>query len=294
MLLTDFFETVYVPRRLRGKSPASVRLYRLCLMQFGRSLERLPAVADLTDENILMHLARRHAVSAATRNKELSQLLALWRYACQRGLLTTWPDVRPEKEPERSPIAWMPDELSRLVATAESIGGFIGDIPAAIWWTPLIRISLDTGERIGAVRSIQWSWLQGEWLLVPAEARKGKTRDRRYRLSQDTLDSIANLRKPTGRRKEMFPWPYGENYLWNRYHVILKAAGLPKTRKHQLHALRKTFGSVVHAAGMDAQSALDHADRRTTQRYLDPRLARETNPCEPIAAYLTPKKPKPR
>lgn len=293
MLLAEFFETVYLTRKLRGKSEGSVRLYRLCLMQFGRSLERLPKVADLTEDNVLLHLSRRHAVSAATRNKELSQLLALWRFACQRGILQAWPDIQPEKEPERVPIAWMPDELTKLLATAATIGGRIGDVPAAAWWTALIRISLDTGERIGAVRSIQWSWLQGEWLLVPAEARKGKTRDRRYPLSPETLSAISRLRLLVRSGKDMFPWPYGETYLWNRYHVILKAAGLPMTRKHQLHALRKTFGSVVNAAGMDTQAALDHADKRTTQRYLDPRLSRETKPCDALAAYLANPRPAP-
>ncbi len=292
MLLTDFFESTYIPRKLRGKSDGSVRLYRLCLMQFARSLGRVPAVADLTEDNVLLHLSKRSDVSAPTRNKELSQLLALWRYACQRKLLVDWPDIQPETEPERVPIAWMPDELGRLISTAEKIGGRIGDVPANAWWSALIRIALDTGERIGAVRSIQWAWLQGEWLMIPAEVRKGKTRDRRYSLSSLTLSAIRRLRPLVGSRKDMFPWPYGETYLWNRYAVVLKAAGLPQTRKHQLHCLRKTFGSVVHAAGMDAQAALDHADRRTTQRYLDPRLSREVKPSDILAAYLAnPKRP---
>jgi integrase len=294
MLLADFFELTYIPRKLRGKSEGSIRLYRLCLMQFARSLGRLPAVTDLTEDNVLLHLSKRSDVAAPTRNKELSQLLALWRYACQRKLLNDWPDILPETEPERVPIAWMPDELARLISTAEAIGGRVGDVPANAWWSALIRISLDTGERIGAVRSIQWSWLQGEWLLVPAEVRKGKTRDRRYSLSPETLSAIFRLRSLVGSRKDMFPWPYGETYLWNRYGVILKTAGLPQTRKHQLHCLRKTFGSVVHAAGMDAQAALDHADRRTTQRYLDPRLSRETKPSEVLAAYLANPRPAPR
>jgi len=294
MLLSVFFDSVYLPRRLRGKSPESIRLYRLCLNQFGRSLGKLPTVEDLTEGNVLLHLARRNTVAVATRNKELSQLLALWRLACQRGLLKEWPDVRREREPDRVPIAWMPDELFRLLDAIERMCGKVGDVPASAWWTALVRISLDTGERVGAVRVIQWSWLQGEWLLIPAEARKGKTRDRRYHLSPDTLIALSRLRSLINRGKEVFPWPYTETYLWNRYNVILKSAGLPCTRKHKLHALRKTFGSVVHAAGMDAQSALDHADKRTTQRYLDPRLSRETKPSEAVAEYLNRSRPLPR
>jgi integrase len=286
MLLTVFFESVYIPRRLRGKSAGTIRLYRLCISQFAKTVGKPPMVADLTEDWILCHLARRAEVAPATRNKELSQLLAMWRLASQRGLIATWPDIHAEHEPERAPIAWMPSELQSLLTAASRIDGQLGGIPACRWWDAMIRVILDTGERIGAVRQIRWEWIQGEWLLVPAEARKGKTRDRRYRLSAETIKALASLRKCLGSSKEVFPWPYGETYLWNRFKLVLKAAGLPETRKHQLHCLRKTVGSAVYAAGGSPQDALDHADRRTTQRYLDPRVVKKEQPCDILAAYL--------
>lgn len=286
MLLRDFFENVYVPRKLRGKSQNSVRLYRLCIKQYAKTIGTEPNVADLSEENVIAHLARRSSVAPATRNKELAELTAMWRLASQRGLLQTWPNIQPESEPERAPIAWLGGELSSLLSAAESLDGHIGDVPEQLWWPALIRLTLDTGERIGAVRKARWEWLQGEWLLVPAECRKGKTRDRRYRLSPSTTQSLSNLMKATGCRREVFPWPYVDNYLWDKYKKILKKAGLPATRKHQLHCLRKTVGSAVYAAGMDPQDALDHSDRRTTQRYLDPRFTRDRQPCDVLAEYL--------
>jgi integrase len=292
MLLETFFTETYLPRRLRGKSQGSIRLYRLCILQFGRSIGRPACVADLSEENVLLHLSRRSEVSPATRNKELSQLLALWRFANQRGLIATWPDIHAEHEPERAPIAWMPDELEKLLAGASRVEGTLGCAPASRFWDAMIRVILDTGERVGAVRLIRWSWIQGDWLLVPAEARKGKTRDRRYRLSADTLASLELLRKYTGRHRETFFWPYTETYLWNRFKLVLKSADLPSSRKHQLHCLRKTVASAVYASGGNPQDALDHADRRTTQRYLDARLARTEAPCDILAAYLAnPRKP---
>jgi len=75
---------------------------------------------------------------------------------------------------------------------------------------------------------------------------------------------------------------------------VLKSAGLPCTRKHQLHCLRKTVGTAVYASGGSAQDALDHADRRTTQRYIDPRAVKKDAPCDILAAYLAnPTKPAP-
>lgn len=291
MLLSQFFEHVYVPRKLRGKSENSLRLYRLCIKQFSRTLGRSPMVDDLTEDNVLAHLSRRSNVAPATRNKELAELTALWRLASQRKMLDTWPDLKPESEPERAPIAWLPDELSRLVEASERLKNNIGDVPRRIWWPALIRVTLDTAERIYAIRSAKWDWLQGEWLCVPAEVRKGKTRDRRYRLSPATIRAMESLRSEKSDATKVFPWPYCDSYFWVKYKEVVKAAGLPTTRKHQLHCLRKTTGSAVYAAGLDPQDTLDHSDRRTTQRYLDPRFTRDRQACDVLGEYLAnPKK----
>lgn len=286
MKLIDFFDRVYFPKRLRGKSERSAILYRLCVKRYSESLGRIAEVADLTESNVLLHLSLRSKVSAATRNKELTQLLAMWRLAVKQNLLTDWPDIDEEPEPERAPIAWMEDQVRQLLKSAAETTGQISTVPAGLWWSGLIRLMLDTGERIGAIRNAQWSWYQGDWLLVPAEVRKGKTRDRRYRISETTREALEKIRKYSGFGDAILPWPYVENYLWTRYQKIVKAAGLPTGRKYQTHCLRKTTGSVVYAAGMDPQDTLDHSDRRTTQRYLDPRYTRQRQACDALADFL--------
>lgn len=285
MLLLDFFETIYFPRRLRGKSERSTILYRLCVKRFSETVGHAATVDDLTEDNVLLHLSARSGVSAATRNKELSELTALWRLASQRGMLTTWPDVKSEVEPERAPIAWLAEELDQLFTGINKLDGDVGGIPAWLWWQGLVRLMLDTGERISAVRHAQWGWIQNDWVLVPAEARKGKTRDKRYRIGPLTLEVLTQIRFHS-KAKDVFPWPYVDNYLWTKYREVLKKANLPSSRKHAFHALRKTTGSVIYAAGMDATDALDHSDRRTTQRYLDPRFTKKEQPCDILASYL--------
>lgn len=292
MLLIDFFRNVYVPRRLRGRSQNSIRLYELCITQFSRTVGHPPQIADLTEDNLLTHLARRHAVAPATRNKELAELTALWRLASQRKLIDTWPDLQPETEPERTPIAWMASEVHAIMRAAARQQGTIERIRKADWWSGLIRLLFDTGERISACTSAKWNWVQGEWITVPAEARKGKTRDRQYRLSEYTLLALEQIRKQST-CKEIFPWPFTDGYLWNRYKLIVKAAGLPTTRAHAFHACRKTVGSAVYAAGLDPQDTLDHSDRRTTQRYLDPRFRRERSAADVLAEYLANPSPPP-
>jgi integrase len=286
MLLRDFFFNRYVPRRLRGKSQNSIRLYELCLRQFGRTLGRDPEVSDLTEENVFAHLARRCGVAPATRNKELSQLTALWRFAAQHKLISTWPDIDAEPEPERTPIAWMPHEVHAILRSAKRQTVAIGAIRGGDWWTGLLSVIFDTGERISAVTATRWDWIQSDWLTVKAEARKGKTRDRQYRLHPNTLIALDNIRKQTDDREHVFPWPYTPNYLWDRYKKIVSGAGLPTSREHAFHAIRKTVGSAVYAAGLDPQDALDHSDRRTTQRYLDPRFRREKHASDVLADFL--------
>jgi len=286
MLLEKFFETVYLPRRLRGKSERSTILYRLCINRFSETVGHKATIFDLTEDNVLAHLARRSNVAPATRNKELAELTAMWRLASQRGLLKTWPDIKSEHEPERSPIAWLADEMQQLLKGVAKQTGSIGNVPAWMWWQGLVRLTLDTGERISAVRVAKWDWIQSEWILVPAEARKGKTRDKRYRIGPLTASILDQIRHTKADEEAIFPWPYCNNYLWVKYRKVLVDAGLPTTRKHAFHALRKSCASVIHAAGLDATDCLDHSDRRTTQRYLDPRFTRSEQPCDILAQYL--------
>lgn len=288
MKLTDFFESNYRVKKLRGKSPHTVRLYQFSIRNFEKTIGRAAYLADLTDDNValVMQAVIDRGCSPFTANKERSQLLAIWRYAAQLGLIDKWPTVTPENEPERVPRAWMVDDVHQLIDAIGKTRGSIGSVPAAIWWKAILMVCLDTGERIGAVSLAEWHWLERNWLLVPAEARKGKKRDRRYLLSSDTLAVLAELRKVSSDPKMMFAWPYCSTYLWKKYSDILRKAGLPCGPKDKFHKLRKTTASVAYAAGMDAQDLLDHQNRRTTMKYLDPQFSRETQASQALADWL--------
>lgn len=252
-----------------------------------RALGRDATLEDLTDENIALVMQRvlDQQGSPATANKERSQLLAIWRYAAQIGMVARWPTILPEREPQREPRAWLLEDVVKLLATIAKLDGFVGQVPANAWWLGFVYVCLDTGERIGAVRQAQWSNLEHDWLLVPAEHRKGKKKDRRYRLSPETLQVLAKLRTHCI-GDEIFPWPYVANYIWNRYDKILQQAGLPHGPKDKIHKIRKTVGSVAYAAGLDPQDVLDHSSRRTSQKYLDSRYTRQTQPSQILQSWL--------
>lgn len=289
MLLREFFDLRYKPRKLHGKSNNTIRIYNVCFNNFSETLGREPLVSDLTDDTVLRHMQRLLNVgrAKATANRERVCLVALWRHAAKLKLLDTWPDVPKEKEPIRAPQAWMREEIMRLLATTMMLDGEIPgtEIPQWLWWRSLIRLILDTGERIGAVREARWEWITGNAILVPAEFRKGGKRDKMFLLSLDTIELLKKLRDKST-TQQVFPWPYSNTYLWNRYRKILEKAGLPTGRKRGMHALRRTTASVAHAAGLDAQTLLDHSSARITQRYLDIRFTRQSQASEAVAAWL--------
>jgi integrase len=191
------------------------------------------------------------------------------------------------KEPEIVPMGWMADEAQRLLDACKQAKGFVGTVPAGIWWAALVSILMDTGERIGAVRPLKKHHLQGGYLLVPAAFRKGQRRDRLYSLQPATVDLIKQACKSNPNTDDMFPWDRSETYIYKRFSAILKAAGLPTDRRSKFHRIRRTVASAVTAAGGDATAALDHASPKTTKKYLDPRIVGSVSVSEILAAYLS-------
>lgn len=289
MLISQYFESVYRPRKLFGKSQNTVRLYRLSIRSFEKTLGRPALLSDLSDETVMMHMQRviDAGRSRATANKDREQLLVLWRHAFRAKLIATYPDVPKAIEPVRTPEAWMIDDLDALLAAARSQTGKIGNAPACLFWESLIRLCLDTAERIGAVMALTWDDLERDWILVKAEHRKGGKRDKRYQLSAETVAILGELRRYNCARPTIFHWPHHWTYLWARYKAVVKSAGLPTGRKCQLHRLRKTTASIANAAGLNAQELLDHQHRRTTNSYLDPRFSRTEQASDVVQSYLS-------
>jgi integrase len=270
--LDSFFDGYYRPQRLRGGSDETVRLYRNSLANFRKFLGRGPRLSDLTDETIgaLMSWTIGRGKSPRTANKFRDQLLALWRAACRKGWLKVWPDVEALREPEKIPRAWTPTQLSRLFAECNAQTGKICGVPAGLWWRTLHDVGWDTGERIAAILLIEWDWLSLDdaRLWISAQARKGKRRDRFHKLHPETVARLRLIQQP--KRKMVFPWPYSASYIYNRYTLILQRADLPHTREFKFHCLRKSVATHGKIAGLNPSELMDHADTRTTVRYLDP------------------------
>jgi len=245
MKLAEFFETIYRPKKLHGKSPNTVRLYRITIRHFQETLGRAPTLSDLTDDTVLRHMQRMNdsGRAKATVNKDREQLCVLWRHAFRLGKVDKWPDVPKEIEPIRTPKAWLADDIANLLRTASEQEGMFGPIPRSEWWTALLNVALETGERISALLACEWDWLEGQWLTVLAEVRKGGKRDKRFLLSEETVQLLDRLRSYKAPGNKIFAWFHCRMYVWSLYTELLKQAGLPHGRKDKFHRLRKTVTS---------------------------------------------------
>lgn len=279
MLLHDFFATLYRPLRLRGRSENTFRLYGCLIRQFGKWLGRPATVADLGDELLLAAFldARARRLSPWTVEKERSQLVAMARLAFERRMIERIPACPASPLPQRTPTSWSEDELAKLFRAAAKAQGFIGGVHAATWWTALLMLALESGERIGALLQCKRSDLRGELLTVPTEARKGRRTDRIVQLSPDMVSLLG--RAHAAGRPELIWWPLNRPYLWLRLKSLLEDAGLTGKRVG-FQQVRRTGASHYTAAGGRAATYLGHGtgsgDKVAATWYVDTRLQKQT------------------
>ncbi len=275
----------YEGTALRSRRPNSKRLYRTTLKMFDRFLERHATIDDLNDETVARFAAWRlgKGLSKHSVNKDLFNLLALWRWCCRKGIVELWPDVELEIPPRRQPVAWTEAEIKRLYQTVANLDGYVGIIPAAKFWTALLLVCWDSGERIGGVIGLDWANvdLDRGWVRFVAEDRKGARDDSAVRISDETIDALRKLRE----RQEpgepaVFPLPFAHSSLWGHFTRILKRAGLPTDAKSKFHRIRKTVASYAEAAGANATAMLRHSKREVTEAYLDPRIVKQQQPAD--------------
>lgn len=277
MTLQHYFDTVYRPLRLRGRSGNTNRLYGCTIRAFGKWLARAPNLADLADELLLSryldHRAEQH--SPYTVEKERSQLLAMARLANERRLIPAMPSVQPCVLPDRVPCAWSVEELERLYQSAGRVPGHVGVMPAGEWWTLLIDVAFQSGERIGAILSATVADYRRPTVTFRAEVRKGGRRSRVCHLAEDVCDRLDAMidRTKAGPGDPLFVWDRCASYLWDRLRGILERAGLSGRRLGFQQVRRSAISHVAHA-GADPVQFSGHAQAATTRRwYLDPRYA---------------------
>lgn len=87
--LSDFFERVFQPTRLQGKSPDYVAQFTAAIVWLHRMLKRPPTLTDLTVDNVIAvkQSVRRAGFATATISRVSKRLCSLSLHAFRLGLL---------------------------------------------------------------------------------------------------------------------------------------------------------------------------------------------------------------
>lgn len=270
MHLLDFFNDVYKPLRLTGRSPRTTVLYEYTIKLFAETLGRPVTLNDLDDITVSKHLQRLldKSYSPYSVNKERSQLIAIWNLAARKKFVDQFPEIRPIRRPEILPTSWTKEEMIRLRISCNYVNGNIFGIPANRWWLALVTTIYATGERITAVLSSRWDHLAGSTLVFPAENRKGASKANVCHLPDYAIDSLNLICDP--KRDLIFPYNLHPSSLYKQLSRILIRAELKDGRQFKFHCIRRTHATQLHLAGGNAQQSLGHSSPATTAKYLDP------------------------
>ncbi len=284
MTLRDFFDNLYRPLRLRGKSPNTVLLYGCLIRTFSRWLGRDATVADLDELVLARFLEHRITVVAAiTADKDRQQLMALAGLAWKKRLIEEMPSCPPGLIPERAPEAWTIDEMTHLQKVASDPKTYHRrKVFYSQFFSALIPVLWETGERVGAIRDVARADFTRPHLLVRSEFRKGRKRDRIFTLTPATCDRLEAL--PRSENGKLFPWPFTETFLQTQFKRVVKKAGLnPEGKKRLLfHQIRRTALTHYQAAGGNACEMAGHSSDKITRKwYLDVRFTETgAKPCD--------------
>ena len=209
-----------------------------------------------------------------TINGRLDTLWMLWNFAEEEGFSGPRPPARKKprwRTQKKDPVAWAMEQIVQLLAAATKAR----PMRLCPWWTAdfwvtLIACYLATAERFQALLRCPRSALSGNVLTVPAQLTKdGKE-------SPVVLpDWIAEKmrRLPVIGASDLFwPYPFRFKQLRERYtEDILKPAGLPTTRRHKFHALRRSsLTQVLISFGTEAarEQARHFSAGLTLERYI--------------------------
>ena len=273
MLLADYLNLHYLPERpglsqdYRALLAATVR--KLCAWT-GQPL-RLEEVTRPVLSSWAVDLLQSQR--PATINDKLRMVRSLLLAAYDDGLLDR-PPRRVRKLPENlpPPQAWSVDQVGRLVHHLDGLSGFVGEVPASVWWVSLVLVCYWTGCRIGALLRATVEDYQPNVGLTVRRQKNGRTQW--YGLPASCCEWIDRVLPESGR---IWPWPYHRNTLWAMFRRHVESAGLPcpRTGRNLFHRLRRTNASYCAATDPAiAQRQLDHADYCTTRRsYVDPTIA---------------------
>ena len=252
---------------LRNFAPRTQVAYIRGCKRFVAFLKRSPDTATAEDVRLFqLHLAEMGA-SICTRNRTMTGLGFLFRVTLRQ------PDIADQiqyiREPQTIPLVMSPEEVKRLLATAQSLKSRV-----------LLSLAYGCGLRAAEVISLKVSDIDSAQKVIRIEQAKGR-KDRYVMLSPELLDLLRqwwkarrgfDATKPLQERW-LFPGrsprkPMSARQLNRLFHEAASAAGIKKGVT--LHTLRHSFATHLLEGKTDIrliQALLGHDKLDTTAHY---------------------------
>lgn len=249
------------------KKTAGSYAYRIAAFVEAMEKKRITRTDQVTFRVMSVHVRERSDdVSAATVNRDLTPLRALFAFAKREGHIQRNPfkhedfDALKYREPRPKPnaLALSPEQVDSFLEKAEEISR-----PA---YTALFRLTAGSAIRIDEARHLDAIDVDvARRILTITPKRNWTSKGYRYREIPISERTVAAMKDFVASREQI---ALDDKTVWKEIQRVRKAAGLPK---FSMHDLRRAWASAMHANGASLKQVsvwLGHADVQTTERYI--------------------------
>lgn len=210
----------------------------------------------------LHHAAMRQSHTAATANRHLALLSAIFRKGVEWGRVDRNPaaGIKPFKESSQQQRFLRVDEITRIFEAMEAEPNKTA--------VAALKLLLLTGTRREEALQARWENVDLEakqWWLPMTKSGRG----RYVTLSEAARDLLASL-PSRGRSTWVFPGRDGDKPLQNPRKAFCRVLAAAEVEHLRIHDLRHSFASLAVNAGAtlyEVQGLLGHSSAQMTQRY---------------------------
>lgn len=266
MQLTNLLQQYVLFRAVAGNSE-----YQLLhsIRAFGNHLGHDAVLADLTDVSVSQFLqAAQVQFSQRSCANLRTNLLCLWRFASDHGLVAPPVRVRKVSRPEPCPIAWTLEELRRIVARTRNLRGvFPNGVSRPLYSEALTVFSYDSGLRRSDTWRVKREQIRPDGSIV---LRQHKTHyPHNPRIRQSTLELINRLPGDPPLR-----CPFKSTGDWYEFwrEEVIKPAGVRQGALQQIRRTGATWLALDHPEAV--QRYLGHRSPTMAKHYVDESIAR--------------------
>jgi integrase len=177
------------------------------------------------------------------------------------------------REDKRKPVIIPEEDFVALVKAVSKPGLSLSRRPAN-WWQAFLYVAYYLGLRRGEILGLTWDRVSFERLEVVVVAHTSKGRkDRVVPMVSAMAQILKDWQQQTvgDRQTEVLPWPYDDyGPLYDDWHVIQTAAGIPDGRHYLPKNCRSSCASLLIASGASTVAVKDilgHRSVTTTEDY---------------------------